>query len=674
LRSIQSIETALIQTPSHRVHAHSEFDVLFDIKDRNQRVKLTLEPNHDIIPEGAGISYLNEHGKEYKWEPIDRSLHRIFKGLSWIEQRDGEWHNVGWARISILHDGPEPIFEGAFSVMHDSHHIQVRSKYIQTMHEQDPDPGKAGNGKMILWRDSDTKGHPMHNDLKKRDLELACSSDNLQFNQDPMHPIYQSFLQSPSSNVGSLSFASLFGKRQIDSSGINGGGNGGGANLRSTIGQTAGCPSTRKVALLGVATDCSYTKSLGTKEDTSSHVIATINSASEVYEKTFNITLGLKNLTISEPGCPGTAPDATPWNLDCDSSLNITSRLNTFSQWRGQFQDNNAYWMLLTNCPTGAEVGLSWLGQLCVSGVTNAGGESTSSANVVAKTSTEWQVIAHEGGHMFGAVHDCDATTCNDNTTVNAQQCCPLSSTTCDAGAQFIMNPSTGTNIQSFSACTVGNICSAMLKNSVKSSCLIDNKGVTTITGQQCGNGIVEGDEECDCGGTEGCKGNSCCDPNTCKFINGAVCDGYNEPCCHECQFAANGTVCRASTGECDPQEVCSGTNATCPSDQTAPNGQSCSNGNQCASGQCTSRDLQCKTLMGSLTTNNDTYACDSTSCVLTCASPDFPAGECYSMQQNFLDGTPCDDIGFCSNVSDLFMNFLRLPTDLFRVFAKVQV
>lgn len=189
-----------------------------------------------------------------------------------------------------------------------------------------------------------------------------------------------------------------------------------------------------------------------------------------------------------------------------------------------------------------------------------------------------------------------------------------------------------------------------MGRNSVKSSCLTNNKGVTTITGQQCGNGIVEEGEDCDCGGTSGCGSNPCCDATTCKFKSGAVCDDSNEDCCQNCQMAAASVVCRASTGVCDPQETCTGTNAYCPADVTTPDGDSCGSGLTCASGQCTSRDLQCKTVMGSYTTGNDTYACDSSSCSLSCASPEFGRGVCYSLQQNFLDGTTCGGGGKCSN------------------------
>merc|ERR1712000_727268 len=149
------------------------------------------------------------------------------------------------------------------------------------------------------------------------------------------------------------------------------------------------------------------------------------------------------------------------------------------------------------------------MGQTDTSGTS----QSVTGANVIAKTSTEWQVFAHEPGHTFGAVHDCDSSTCADANPVNSGQCCPLSSSSCDANAQYMMNPYSSPGITTFSPCSVGNICSALGRNSVQSSCLTDNKGVVTITGNQCGNGIVEEGEDCDCGGDEGCSGNTCCNP-----------------------------------------------------------------------------------------------------------------------------------------------------------------
>ncbi|EHK98165.1 putative Disintegrin and metalloproteinase domain-containing protein B [Glarea lozoyensis 74030] len=376
---------------------------------------------------------------------------------------------------------------------------------------------------------------------------------------------------------GSISTRSLFG-RQIDG---QLGGNSAGVNLASTVGQTQGCPTTRKVALVGIATDCTYTAGFNSTESVRNNIISVINMASTQYEDSFNITLGLQNLTISDAACPATAQAAAPWNVGCSDSVTIQDRLNLFSAWRGERPDTNAYWTLLSTCATGSAVGLAWLGQACVNTAQVASSsnanETVSGANVVVRTGSEWQVVAHETGHTFGAVHDCTSETCADASMVASQQCCPLNAQVCPAGGQFIMNPSTGSNIARFSPCSIGNVCSAMLRNSVKTNCLVSNKGITTITRSQCGNGIVEAGEDCDCGGESGCTGNTCCDPTTCRFntANNAVCDPSNEDCCTPtCQFSGSGTVCRASTGTCDPQETCSGTNAACPIDVNAPDGK----------------------------------------------------------------------------------------------------
>lgn len=548
----------------------------FHIRGAQQRIKLTLSPNHDIITEGATISYLGADGEITRAEAIDRTEHRVFKGQTWLRHYEGaEWTNVGWARITVHRDGISPIFEGAFRIDGNAHHIQTKGHYLATKHVLDPSMGSVDDEAMVLWRDSDI-GYDYHSELKRDLAASSCSSDVLSFNSQLDHPVYMAMAERYADPDvlfgGSASARRVFG-RQIDGTTT---GNSAGVNLISTIGNSAGCPTSRKVALIGVATDCTYTADLGSAEKARSNIITQINSASVQYEDSFNISLGIQNLTVSDAECPSTASSAAPWNVGCSDSVTITDRLNLFSAWRGQRNDSNAYWTLLSTCNTNSAVGLAWLGQACVNTASTSGSETISSANVVVRTSTEWQVIAHETGHTFGAVHDCTSTTCSDGTTVAAQQCCPLSASTCDAGEKYIMNPSTGANITVFSPCSVGNICYAIGHNSVKTSCLTANRDITTITGSECGNGIVETGEECDCGGTSGCGSNNCCDASTCKFTSGSVCDPSNEDCCTgSCQFAAANTICRASTGTCDPEETCPGTNATCPADVTAPDGKS---------------------------------------------------------------------------------------------------
>ncbi|KAH6618471.1 ADAM 8 precursor [Boeremia exigua] len=648
LRTIQYATDADILTPNHRVTAVSSFDLAFTVG--SQRFRLSLEPNHDLFVDGGRVTHLAADGSVHAQVPIDRHQHRVFKGTASL-LRGSRWHEVGWARIGMRQDGLQPLFEGSFVLNHDHHHIKLASSYAATRVAGDPEAETSDAETMVVFRDSDMgmAPHADHDELRKRAgvHGQACGSDQLGFNTQEDHPVFAG-MRARDMSRASMPIERLFG-RQLDNQPGSGGA---GVNLVSTIGSTQGCPTTRKVALVGVAADCTYIQSFNRdRNQTQQNIIEQINLASELFESTFQISLGLANVVITDPDCPATAQQSTPWNQACSDSVNIQARLNLFSSWRGQQQDTYSHWTLLSTCNTDTAVGLAWLGQACVQGSQQNGGsssETVAGANVVIRTATEWQVIAHETGHTYGAVHDCTSQSCADSNTVNSQQCCPLSSSQCNAGAQFIMNPSTAQGITRFSPCSIGNICSALQRNSVESSCLTNNRGITTIGEPVCGNGIVEEGEDCDCGGTSQCGDNSCCNPNTCRFINNAVCDDSNEDCCRNCQYANSTVVCRASQGPCDPQETCNGTSPYCPADTWEAAGTSCGENLQCASGQCTSRDQQCKTLMGSYTQGNETYACDTRSCTLSCQSPRF-GDTCYGLQQNFLDGTVCAG-GHCTN------------------------
>lgn len=114
------------------------------------------------------------------------------------------------------------------------------------------------------------------------------------------------------------------------------------------------------------------------------------NSASSLYSSSFNISLGIVNLNVQSGACPKTAAQvdpANPWNVGCvegeyrfllfsvcnrllilgddaggGPGLSINDRLDTFSTWRGNQVDNAGLYHLLTNCSSGSEVGIAWLG------------------------------------------------------------------------------------------------------------------------------------------------------------------------------------------------------------------------------------------------------------------------------------------------------------------------
>ncbi|KAJ5868379.1 hypothetical protein N7534_002932 [Penicillium rubens] len=644
IRRVTPVDNAIIRTPSHQIDHLSEFDITFSLHQDGKRIKLELKPNHDILADDAYVQYVGVDGTIKQAEPIKRDEHKVFQGRALVGSGTGRWTPVGWARITVKRDGLEPLFEGAFSVDNNKHHIELQSTYLDKKRPIDAHVEPRDGESMVVYRDSDMFGYT-HSELKRSlPVSEGCGADQLGYNADLSNSIF-GYDMDETDDVGGVS------------------GNTGGVNLRTTIGDDSGCPKTKKVALIGIATDCEFTESFMATNSTPEKaakdwLINMVNTASSLYEESFNISIGLRNLTVSATGCSSTGSSATPWNVDCNGG-NVTWRLNEFSKWRASHSDDNAYWTLMTNCPTGSEVGVSWMGRLCSSDLVTSGDNSVTGANVVVRNAgSSWQVFAHETGHTFGAVHDCEDQACAQQLDASSQ-CCPLSSSTCNAGAKYIMNPYAKNTMTEFSECTIGNICSAIGKNSIKSTCLSDNRGVVTISGSQCGNGIVEGDEECDCGDEKSCSDNACCDAKTCKFKGGAVCDDANDSCCDKCQFAAADTVCRASTGECDIAETCSGTSSSCPDNKYKDDGSSCGAKGQdlsCASGQCTSRDYQCRTVIGSMLNTNDTWACDNTdkpSCSLVCGAPSLQQSmgvrECIWMNQNYLDGTPCDAGGRCS-------------------------
>ncbi len=119
-----------------------------------------------------------------------------------------------------------------------------------------------------------------------------------------------------------------------------------------------------------------------------------------------SLSQGSEHTSPDSVRCPTKADPAVPWNVNCSApNVNLDQRLSLFSQWRGtKGNDGAGLWHLMSNCPTGSQVGIAWLGTLCQFNATNSGSSMVSGTAVSTAGLTEWQVISHEMGHNFGAI------------------------------------------------------------------------------------------------------------------------------------------------------------------------------------------------------------------------------------------------------------------------------
>ncbi|KAH7103142.1 Metallo-peptidase family M12-domain-containing protein [Auriculariales sp. MPI-PUGE-AT-0066] len=631
---------------------------------------LHLKPNDDLVHPAARINYYRpgpDGGSElYRTEPLLRESVRAYQGE--VVRADDDYsatrrlqedaagglyrtydaplpsNVLGWARIVVHSEGDPvtgepPSFEGAFSINGDIHHVSAYDSYILTRRSEDALPRAPTDPldrHLVIYRNSDSV-------YQSEERPQSCAHDSLAWNTDPtVNPALRPPAPVPTwyESLLPTNFT-----RRDDINGNNGATN----NFASTIGQTDGCPKTQRIVYMGVAADCKYVSNYQSPQNATKAILTDWNNATGKYKNTFNVSLGIVQLDVHDVVCPLSAPQDAPWNVDCSASITLNDRLSLFSAWRGQQTDNIGLWHLMSGCPTGTEVGVAWLSTLCVKAATGDAPNVVSGTAVSTFGMTEWEVVAHEIGHNFGAIHDCTSG-CS-----LTDACCPSSATQCanPSGQLFIMNPTSSQSETTFSPCSIGNICTS-LKGILDVTCLQDASVQTqsTITFQMCGNGIVEDGEDCDPGlGAN----SSCCDAATCKFRANAKCDPMSSSCCStSCQFAPAGTVCRPSMdAQCDVPETCSGTTAQCPIDKTMPNGQKC--GSElgetltCASGLCTSVGQQCRLMGASL---NLTRACQQqsqTGCQVSCQDPD-DSSRCLVLQATLPSGSACGFGGTCSN------------------------
>eukprot|EP00071_Canis_lupus_P027051 XP_022260608.1 disintegrin and metalloproteinase domain-containing protein 30-like [Canis lupus familiaris] len=209
-------------------------------------------------------------------------------------------------------------------------------------------------------------------------------------------------------------------------------------------------------------------------------------------------------------------------------------------------------------------IGWSFVGGACVENY--SGSVSTlTNINILAAS----RMSAHELGHGVGMKHDTEFCQCRGRRTC-------------------IM----GTGSSGFSNCSY---LWYFYHAHTSGHCLNNIPGLGYVL-ERCGNKIVEGNEDCDCGSREECKKDKCCQPD-CKFTEGANCS--TGLCCHNCHFRPLGYMCREEDNECDLAEYCNGISNLCPNDSYKLDGTPCKHNSLCFRKRCRSRYVQCQNIFG---------------------------------------------------------------------------
>jgi hypothetical protein len=66
------------------------------------------------------------------------------------------------------------------------------------------------------------------------------------------------------------------------------------------IGLTEGCPKSQKTLYMGVAADCEYVQHYGSAGAAVTQILNSWNTASSLYRDTFNVSLGIIELSVQD--------------------------------------------------------------------------------------------------------------------------------------------------------------------------------------------------------------------------------------------------------------------------------------------------------------------------------------------------------------------------------------
>ncbi|NXI72960.1 ADA20 protein, partial [Anseranas semipalmata] len=316
----------------------------------------------------------------------------------------------------------------------------------------------------------------------------------------------------------------------------------------------------RYVKIVVVVDNVRFVKTGRNESEVLRQVIEVINIVDSLYEQ-LSVQLFLVGLEIWTK--------SNPINI----TNSVSKTLGDFNKWRKselhpRMRHDTAH--LFAFQSFGKSLGLAYLRSVCNSQWSSAVDSFTNR-----KLSSFIITFAHELGHNLGMRHDEPGCKCR------RKKCIMYESEV---------------NTDAFSDCSYKDYFDLLWSSGV---CLRQPPApgtYYTLKREYCGNKIVESGEQCDCGSQSSCRKDPCCHPN-CTFTAGSVC--ASGKCCKGCHVLPAGTLCRASTGDCDLPEYCNGTSPWCQPDMYVQDGTPCKDGSYCYRGKCSSHSKQCKRVFG---------------------------------------------------------------------------